>query len=430
MIKSVNFSLRPEAGRKALGLTDSPTAVIHCSAAVLHRTDPSMFKKTMLALAVSCCAGGAAVAADVTLYGLVDYGFAYEKVSEGTEALDSETFKMNSGMNSGSRFGLKGSEHIGDNMIVGFVLENGFNADDGTLGNGGRLFGRESQMYVATPYGTVSFGRVGSLLSANGTYGLLGKFSPFVGGWGLHTGGRHFRLADHARYDNTITYVSPSYAGVQVLAQYSFQGDTKEVHKNGTAVENKSSTDRIGNLAVTYANGPLNLIAAGQWLQWSNLDRNGTPANWREKKDGYNFLVAGSYDFGVTKLYATGEYGKHMRLKASDNKTVGGMSGSFANWIQNTGYADGYSGVIGADVPLFGGTLKGEFGYRYGECVVNPANDNKMFGAAIGYSYDLSKRTTLYTAGSYAHSDLGKPHQGADTTAHAYELIGGLVHRF
>ena len=389
-----------------------------------------MLKKTLLAIALGSLAAGSVCAADVTVYGLVDYGFAYEKIDQGNEALDSETFKMNSGMNSSSRFGFKGTEDIGNGLKVGFVLENGFNADDGTLGNGGRLFGREAQLYLTSDFGTLSFGRVGSLMSANGTFGLLGKFSPFIGGWGNHTGGRHFHVADWGRMDNTITYASPNLAGLQAFIQYSFQQDTKEVHNNGTAVENKSSADRIGNIALTYGIGGLNLIALAQWNQWSNLDRNGTAPGWREHKNGHNFLLGATYDFNVAKLYATGEYNKHMRIKASDNKTITGASGSFSNWIQNTGYADGHAVTLGADVPAFGGTFKTELGYRYGECVVNAANDYKQYGIGLGYTYDLSKRTTVYTAGSYVKADLGKPHQGADDTNHAYELMAGMIHRF
>ena len=123
-------------------------------------------KKTLAALAVLGAFAGSAVAADVTLYGLVDYGFNYQHVDADTDADAQDSFRMMSGQNSGSRFGLKGTEDLGNGLTVGFVLENGFNADDGTLGNGGRLFGRESQVYLKGNFGTLSFGRVGQFASA------------------------------------------------------------------------------------------------------------------------------------------------------------------------------------------------------------------------------------------------------------------------
>ena len=125
-------------------------------------------KKTLAALAVLGAFAGSAVAADVTLYGLVDYGFNYQH-RDGDAAADAQdSFEMRSGMNSGSRFGLKGTEDLGNGMTVGFVLENGFNVDDGSLGDSDRLFNRESQVFVRSNFGELSFGRVGQLNSGNG----------------------------------------------------------------------------------------------------------------------------------------------------------------------------------------------------------------------------------------------------------------------
>lgn len=106
-------------------------------------------KKTLAALAVLGAFAGSAMAADVTLYGLVDYGFSYEHVDGDTADKDAQdTFQMKSGQNSGSRFGLKGTEDLGNGLKVGFVLENGFTADDGKMDNSDRLFGRESNLFV------------------------------------------------------------------------------------------------------------------------------------------------------------------------------------------------------------------------------------------------------------------------------------------
>lgn len=391
-------------------------------------------KKTLIALATMGAMAGSAFAADVQLYGLVDYGFNFESQDLGSDDFDSNNFTMKSGMNSGSRFGLKGTEDLGNGLKVGFVLENGFNADDGTMDNNSRLFGRESQLFIDGAFGTISFGRVGKLISALGSYGLMGKYSVFSGGWGSHTGGKFSHVGDWGRMDNTITYRSPSMNGLRIHAQYSFQADTKEVHGVGTAQENKSSADRIGQLAFTYDYGNLSVLLAGEWNQWSNLPRgaNGTSTDWREEKNGYNGLVGVTYDFDVAKLYVTGEYNKHMRIKASDNTTATGMAGAFKDWSMNTGYIDGYAATIGADVPAFGGVLKVDFGYRYGECVVNNANDYKQYSGAVGYQYDLSKRTTLYTAASYTKADLGKIHgtHADDDSLAAIEVLGGMIHKF
>ena len=127
-------------------------------------------KKTLAAVAVlGAIAAGSVAAADVTLYGVVDYSLKYSRVDSDKANEDAvNNFEMASGAQSGSRFGLKGVEDLGNGMKVGFVLENGFSADDGSLLQGRRLFGRESQVFVNGAFGEVSFGRVGQLVSGNG----------------------------------------------------------------------------------------------------------------------------------------------------------------------------------------------------------------------------------------------------------------------
>ena len=91
-------------------------------------------KKTLAALAVLGAFAGSAMAADVTVYGIVDVGVKYLHTDPGESGKDAtDSFTMSSGNQSGSRFGLKGVEDLGNGMSVGFVLENGFALDDGTI---------------------------------------------------------------------------------------------------------------------------------------------------------------------------------------------------------------------------------------------------------------------------------------------------------
>ena len=83
-----------------------------------------MFKKTLAAAAVLGAFAGSAFAADVTLYGVIDYGFNYQHVdTDAANADASDSFRMMSGQNSGSRFGLKAQEDLGNGLQVGFVLK-------------------------------------------------------------------------------------------------------------------------------------------------------------------------------------------------------------------------------------------------------------------------------------------------------------------
>lgn len=124
-------------------------------------------KKSLLVMAVLGAFGASAMAADVTVYGIVDLGLKFSRVDTDVAGTDAENkLEMASGGQSGSRFGIKGSEDLGNGMTVGFSLENGFSADDGSLGNSGRLFGREALVYLNGSFGEVAFGRMGQLSRA------------------------------------------------------------------------------------------------------------------------------------------------------------------------------------------------------------------------------------------------------------------------
>ena len=142
-------------------------------------------KKTLAALAVLGAFAGSAMAADVTLYGALDTGFEYKHTKlTGDKAVDK--FDMQTGWDTGNRWGLKGSEDLGNGYKVGFKLESGFNGDDGTMGQDSRLFGREANLFVTGDFGTLSMGRVGALSSGMGSYNVVYGYAAFGTGWGGH----------------------------------------------------------------------------------------------------------------------------------------------------------------------------------------------------------------------------------------------------
>ena len=97
-------------------------------------------KRHAIAFAVlGTCAGAAAAQSSVTLYGVIDQGINYTNNSGGNSLVE-----MASGHVQGSRFGLRGSEDLGGGTKAIFQLENGFSADTGRLGQGGRMFGRQA----------------------------------------------------------------------------------------------------------------------------------------------------------------------------------------------------------------------------------------------------------------------------------------------
>ena len=111
-------------------------------------------KKTLAALAVLGAFAGSAVAADVQLYGVVDEGFIYTNTKVTDQKSDNQ-FQLGSGLNLGSRWGLKGTEDLGNGYKVGFKLESGFNADTGTLQEN-RLFRREAGLTLSAPWASAA----------------------------------------------------------------------------------------------------------------------------------------------------------------------------------------------------------------------------------------------------------------------------------
>ena len=391
----------------------------------------SKMKKTLAALAVLGAFAGSAVAADVTLYGLVDYGFNYQHIDGDAKDVDAQdNFTMKSGMNSGSRFGLKGTEDLGNGLKVGFVLENGFNADDGALTTEDKLFDRESSLFLQGNFGKLGFGRVGQLASSLGSYGLLGNVSPFSTSWGDYSGMKFVQATGHTRYDNTISYVTPSFAGFQVHAQYSF-GNSGEEGEYKWA-EGKPSANRYYGIAATYTAENLYLVGIVDSLNWGSQQRPQS-AEVDELDDQWTVTLGGNYDFGFMKLYAAAQYFDN--AWGVGQKGFSGTESSIAagSNINSENGLEGYSLSVGVGVPAFGGTAKAHIGYVDAEDTKSKdVLDASRWNVMVGYDYAFTKRTSVYTAVSYLRDSLEstKDNVKTDRDPSAVEVMAGLIHKF
>lgn len=367
-----------------------------------------MFKKSLAAVAVLGAFAGSALAADVQLYGLVDLGLNWTQVDNGKTTTDS--FGMGSGQNSGSRFGLKGTEDLGNGYKVGFNLENSFKADDGAFDKGSRLFHRESILFVQTPYGELSAGRTGGLDSGVGRYGQMGSGATAMStGWDNIAKTSKVFLGLGDRMDNTLTYQSPKFAGVTVLAQASLK--KSNVNDKGVAIETEegsSDADRYYALGVTYGAGALN---AG--LVYSQTDWNRTELKDQTNDDNQNVVSAfANYDFGMVKPMVAVQY----------------FDGGKDVDVANTALNKGYGFVVGGTAPLVGGTLKVQLGWNDYEDVKTGATEGNNIITGVGYEYPLSKRTFVYTAAGYTQVKTEKA--GVETKTKTSEVMLGMVHKF
>lgn len=385
-------------------------------------------KKTLAAAAVLGAFAGSAVAADVTLYGLVDYGVRYQNLDADTAGVDKiNKVDMKSGANSGPRFGLKGTEDLGNGVKVGFVLENGFAADTGALGNSKRLFDREAQLFVDGSFGRVSFGRVGQLASANGSYGLLGVTGPFSTGYGDATSGLKFVGANgFTRFDNTITYMTPSFAGLTVYAQYSMDTDGADE----VGVENESSSDRYYGIGAKFVAGGLTLVGVVDSINYATVGKN---AVVQDMDDALTVTIGGNYDFQVAKVYFGGQYFDNAKAVASNNVTFDEKTKKV---VIDKGYklgtlgADGWGLGLGVGVPVMGGTASAYAGYLDADSVDDSDASLKRFTGAVGYSYTFSKRTSMYSTLSYTKDEYKAAANADKVKPTSVEAIVGLIHKF
>ena len=391
-----------------------------------------MFKKSLIAVGVLAMTAGMAQAANVELYGRVDTGLMYSDVdvekANGTTT-ETKTFALKSGANSGPRLGLRGTEDLGNGLKVSFKLENGFYVDDGSFKTGGRLFDREASLSVHGDFGTLSMGRMGGVGSSAGTYDLVWDTADVFDGGDNGICG----FAMSSRYDNTLTYLTPKFAGLTGYAQYSFKGDSKQVYKDdaekeyGTR-EGSAAADRYASLALKGEFGALNTIVSYEWLNYASNDGVEAKTDFHEHEDGQLIFVGGNYDLGVAKVYALAEHFKNMRfawgINSDDVKTIKEATKDGMN---------GFGLHLGTKFNALAGNFKVGLYYVDGEVEnVNLTGkkdlDAKYLGFATRYVYPLSKRTELYLGGGYAKGEVeGKTYLSEQKTFQAYT---GLTHKF
>lgn len=343
-------------------------------------------KKSLVALALMGAFSGAAFAqSNVTLYGILDVnvqrndpkeGTCYSTVSGvGTPVSCSATTGINGGHQSGNRWGMRGSEALGGGLSAIFTIEGGFNIDSGTLGQGGRLFGRQAWAGLQGGWGSLFAGRMAGLSSGTGSWDMMGFIDPFLTGFGDSNLGNTFTPLNAARFDNAIGYVSPTFSGFKVGGMYSFNA-------NGTEAAGSSNNLRVVDLAASWTYGP---FAVG-----ISYDIYQTPSAMTNADDQKILTVGGTWDFKIAKL--------HLGYMDESNKW---FNSDFSLNTVDSG-ADATAWMAGLTVPLFGGNLLVSYQDRDGDPVnlgtaavpVNREADLAIW--AVGYTYPMSRRTNMY----------------------------------
>ena len=371
-------------------------------------------KKTLIAVAALSAMACSAMAAQVTLSGVVDLGLNYTHV-KGLDGTKTNSFKMMSGQNSGSRFMLKGNEELGNGVEVGFQLENGFNADDGSLASTNRIFHRESRLYVKTAYGTLHAGRFGGLDAGTGSLSIFGgsDLCAFGTGWGDTGVIKESKILKglSSRYDNSIAYQSPTFAGFTLYLAHSFKNDTTK-----TGDEGRPDADQYNAAGLKYVNGAFNAAFVYSQQNYAN--------NGPEPDNGQSYSLGAAYDFGVCKLMVEGQYFDMGKTSIAATKATFDTAAKDA-YLK--GQEKGWGTLVSVTAPIADGKVYASVGYKDSE-QVGGKEDYTTWSLGLGYSYNFSKRTMFYTAAGYTE-EKDEASKGTTKTK-TTEVILGLVHKF
>lgn len=317
-------------------------------------------KKTMIAAAgVLACAAMPAWSQSVTLSGVVDAA-ARHVSNDGRGSINS----LVSGANSTSKLIVRGVEDLGGGLSAGFHLEHGFQIDSGAQVSATQFWDRRATVHlVSKQWGEIRMGRdyVPNYLNWN-------RYDPFayVGAGGSNnfisatpTGPIRSAfgtgLNTTVRSSDSVQFVLPaSLAGLEgsVMLGAGEGGTT-------TGGKNKFTGLRLGYVGKGFA------ISAAASRSENNLTAG------RAFRDQ---VVAGSYDFGVVQLSAALRQFKQASAKQTNL-------------------------LFGARIPLGQGTVKlslnrANLSGKVGAAVID-ANDAQQL--ALGYVYDFSKRSAVYT---------------------------------
>ena len=335
-------------------------------------------KFTLGAIALALAAPAAFAQSTVTLYGTVDMGGQYLSGH-------SKQVSIVSGGQAGSRLGFKGTEDLGSGYFADFVLEGGINVDTGGSGQGGQLFGRQAFGALRTPFGTASAGRqYSSIYYQTGDFSEFSNVSlgattavigGFAGGYEPVRGSANNATTSTAtgaevngspaRVNNSFRYTTPTFEGAKASFLYGAGEITGDTY--GT---------RLFDVSVRYTNYGLDA-----YVSYVD-DKAGNGTTVANSKSNLGIITASAaYTFGAFKV--EGGY-----LSANDKRPAD---------------QDGKGFWLGGDYK------QGQNVFRAQWVQNNPNNKNVALGKTnafgVGYEFDFSKRTDLYTSFTRFQSD-------------------------
>lgn len=358
----------------------------------------------------------------VTLYGLIDAGLMYtNNVKKGTS--EGSLVQATSGNINGSQFGVRGSEDLGGGLRAVFVLESGFNVQNGKMGQNNRLFGRQAYIGIdSARYGTLTLGRqydsgvdfVAPLSEVASTFGKTGFAHPFD----------NDNLDYSVRINNAVKFNSADFAGFRFGGLYAFSNSTD------------FSANRAYSVGASYGNGPLKLAAS--YLQINGSNSTNTSGSIDTAESTANGTGGFSLGADVQRVAAAGiNYALgpavlgfvYSHSQYQGTKSFGSANGTvrFDNYELNGRYALTPALKLGVAYAYTDGHVTGSTTY---------GADPKWNQVNAQLVYSLSRRTDVYAEAMYQHVS-GKQYVafvntsgGASATSNQVVTTVGLRTRF
>lgn len=357
-------------------------------------------KKTLVALA-ALSAMSAFAQSSVTIYGALDAGYANSTLSSGGGA-GTTLHKANvtGGSSYTSRIGFTGVEDLGAGQSAGFTYEVALSSLGGDAANSGAfatsqtsglrtgaVYIKDAQLgQVTAGYGMTLRHSQAATLDMTGGANLAGNLMTAVGVGHATTAAPAGTTAgaytnmDYLLRANGVAYTTPTMGGVSVTYGHVF-GDN-QTNTNNTSAETANSNLRADMIGLSYANGPLTVLASTTRTVADNGIAGATGATNGQART--NTIVGAIYDFGFAKVSA----GAYQDKNQYQNQAGGVDTGD----ILNRGYQVGIRGAIpGTKAELLTQMAHGSY-TTGGEAAEQRMQAGRQFGAI----YNFSKRTSAY----------------------------------
>ncbi|WP_085318260.1 porin [Derxia lacustris] len=373
---------------------------------------PGRAGPTLIAAALLAGASAGAAAQQVTLYGSIDTGIEHITNARG----DGGSFTRVPSITGtqASRVGVRGEEELGDGLKALFVIENGFNADTGAAGQGGRTWGRQAFVGVSSAaWGQLSVGRQYTMIN----YPLL---SGDIMGPNIYGLGSLDSYLPAARSDNTLAY-RHKLGGLGFGATYSTGRDTV-----GTGTTSCAGEGAAGPVACRQ----MSAMAQYDGAAW------GVGYAYDEMRGG-GTLGATFYNgaAGIAMPLSSDKDARHLLtayVKFGGTKVAGGVLARRVNTSVTD--VDSNTWFIGASYPLTAAWTVDAEAIR----ILNTDQNRSGSMLAARALYAFSKRTAAYAQLGFLDNNKGAQYQvssggGGTVPAPGDNQLGsfvGLRHTF